>query len=661
MPAARLTAGWRLFVVPKLTRKFLFGLVAALAAIAATAALVTGNGFLRASHAPANADWRLSASNPSAPQDSGHSAPSKALPETGLQAPSDTNNAPGISAAQLLQLPGLQNGHAETRLIEIFSLLERSQFQQALAKSGELTRDHPNFQLAHLVHGDLLKLRFQPSAALGDVSPQQEQAASVQLAALRAESQKRLDALRHRPPPGTVPHQFVSLSPGSKHAIAIDASRSRLYLFENKTSASSGKHELTLVADFFISVGKSGIRKQWEGDGKTPLGVYYITSVKERKSLPAFYGAGALPINYPNAFDVHQGRTGSGIWLHGTPPDQYVRAPLASDGCVVLSNPDMQHLLDMVAPRTTPVVIAEQLQWVAPDVLTTDKKAFEEVLSAWQSARSALEPADFVQRFLPVSPATATGTGNAKDSAPNMRRVSISRGNAADWMVRSDLRLGLTQLSLLQSHTPEKGMVATFEDTVDGQPTGVVRRQYWLHNDNQWRLLQDTVLSGTPLTQWKRQPPPAADTPPRPPTTATLTTTASPVTTAKSGPDKGKSAPAAANGEDEAVRQAVAAWAKAWSQKNMAAYLQAYDSSFPPPGGQRRKEWEQERRERILSKSRISVSLSQVAVQVKGQTATVRFSQSYQADTLKVSSRKTLKMVKRGKNWLIAQELVGNH
>lgn len=293
----------------------------ALATIAAAATLVAGKGFYRASHPPATADWTPSTS--ATPADPGQSVPAGAGPEGGVATRSDTHDAPSTSAAQLLQLPGLQSGHAETRLIEIFSLLERSQFQQALTKSGELTRDHPNFQLAHLVHGDLLKLRFQPSAALGDVSPQQEQAASVQLAALRAESRKRLDALRHRPPPGTVPHQFVSLSPGSKHAIAIDASRSRLYLFENKPSSesvASGKNELTLVADFFISVGKSGIRKQWEGDGKTPLGVYYVTSVKERKSLPAFYGAGALPINYPNAFDVHQGRTGSGIWLHGTPP-----------------------------------------------------------------------------------------------------------------------------------------------------------------------------------------------------------------------------------------------------------------------------------------------------------------------------------------------------
>jgi hypothetical protein len=42
--------------------------------------------------------------------------------------------------------------------------------------------------------------------------------------------------------------------------------------------------------------------------------------------------------------DARRGKTGSGIWLHGTPPDQFVRAPKATDGCVVLANPDLERM-----------------------------------------------------------------------------------------------------------------------------------------------------------------------------------------------------------------------------------------------------------------------------------------------------------------------------
>ncbi len=546
-----------------------------------------------------------------------------------------------------MKLPGLQAGNAETRLIEIFSLLEQSKFQQALDKSSALTNDHPNFHLAQLVHGDLLKLRFQTATALGDVSQEQANAASAQLASLRAETQKRLFALQNRPLPGTVPHQMLAVSSWSKHAIAIDASHSRLYLFENTgpTNGPNGGSNLKLIGDFFISVGKSGINKKSEGDGKTPLGNYYITSIKDGKSLPAFYGAGALPINYPNAFDVHAGRTGSGIWLHGTPPNAYVRATLASEGCVVLSNPDMELLLKGVMPRTTPVVIAEQLQWVDPNTLQADRQAFEGTLLAWQAARSTMTSAEFQKTYGPT---------NIPDGGQG-----ASGEHTSLWLTAPELKLGIAQLSLLQSRLPSPTMVATFEETVNGQASGVVRRQYWLERAGQWQLLQDTVLSGTPSAQIRR-PVTLAGGP-----TADAKKTATAVARQdRDTPVRGaatNNAGTSSQSEQDAIRQAVTHWSKAWSQKNMAAYLKAYDPSFNTPNGESRKEWEQDRRDRIVYKSNIQVGLSNMAINVKGQTATVHFVQRYQADQLNVSSRKTLKMTKRGNQWLITQEKVGTH
>lgn len=146
------------------------------------------------------------------------------------------------------------------------------------------------------------------------------------LADLREESRIRLKALRERPPPGSIPSQFLALSPRTRHAIAVDTSKSRLYLFENSAEG------LKLIANYYISIGKSGIEKSLEGDQHTPLVVYYITSNLDPKSLKDFYGSGALPINYPNPLDVSRGKTGGGIWLHGTPPGQFSRAPKASDG-----------------------------------------------------------------------------------------------------------------------------------------------------------------------------------------------------------------------------------------------------------------------------------------------------------------------------------------
>jgi tetratricopeptide (TPR) repeat protein len=121
-----------------------------------------------------------------------------------------------------------------------------------------------------------------------------------------------------------------------------------------------------------------------------------------------------------------------------------------------------------------------------------------------------------------------------------------------------------------------------------------------------------------------------------------------------------QAAPAASvSAAEKEVEAAVRAWASAWAAKDMAAYLAAYDKEFDTPGSQSRKAWEEERRSRIVGKSRISVKLSNLSVAVKGSKATAKFRQDYSADTLNVSSRKTLDMAKAGERWLIVRESTG--
>lgn len=116
---------------------------------------------------------------------------------------------------------------------------------------------------------------------------------------------------------------------------------------------------------------------------------------------------------------------------------------------------------------------------------------------------------------------------------------------------------------------------------------------------------------------------------------------------------------AAHSAEAKDVEATVRAWAAAWSSKDVAAYLSAYGSDFSTPGRQTRKAWEAERRQRIESKSRISVKLSNIDITVKGDRATARFRQEYSADTLNVAGRKTLDLSKVGGRWVITRESTG--
>ncbi len=106
------------------------------------------------------------------------------------------------------------------------------------------------------------------------------------------------------------------------------------------------------------------------------------------------------------------------------------------------------------------------------------------------------------------------------------------------------------------------------------------------------------------------------------------------------------------------IQNAVQAWAKAWSDKDMTRYYAAYASQFTPANGATRAQWENDRRIRIVSKKTIAVELRDVKVTAKEDTATVRFQQIYSSDNLKGSSRKTLDMVRQGQKWLIVRESV---
>jgi ketosteroid isomerase-like protein len=133
----------------------------------------------------------------------------------------------------------------------------------------------------------------------------------------------------------------------------------------------------------------------------------------------------------------------------------------------------------------------------------------------------------------------------------------------------------------------------------------------------------------------------------------------SPTATVEAGAPK--AAEARSPERDAAVEAAVKAWASAWSSKDVKSYLAAYGTGFKPNGGQSRKAWEDDRRKRIEGKSRINVKLTELNVTRKSDTqASVRFKQDYSADSLQVSSRKTLDLVQSGGKWLIERESTGN-
>jgi L,D-transpeptidase YnhG len=390
------------------------------------------------------------------------------LPAGGLAAGRKHPPAPAKAAAE-------PDGRAEARLIGIYRMVGKANSHRVLEKAQALVSDYPNFQLGQLIYGDLLMAHVRPPRLLGDV-PAGLGGDSPRLRELRDESRLRLLALQERPPADAVPAQFVSLSPRNKHAIAVDVSKARLYLLENTPQGPR------LIADYYISVGKAGVGKNVEGDQRTPLGLYFITSNLNPKSLKDLYGSGALPINYPNALDVRRGKGGSGIWLHGTPSSQFSRAPLATDGCVAVANPDLERIIRTVEIRTTPVVIAKSLKWVGAKAIEPEKTELEGLLKSWADAKTRNDAGRLMGFY------AADFTADEKTLAVH---AALKQGKPSGAKARETR---LSDISLLRWTDEADVLVSTFGELATGEKNGRTIRQYWERRKGQWKIVYEGVV-----------------------------------------------------------------------------------------------------------------------------------------------------------------------
>lgn len=120
-----------------------------------------------------------------------------------------------------------------------------------------------------------------------------------------------------------------------------------------------------------------------------------------------------------------------------------------------------------------------------------------------------------------------------------------------------------------------------------------------------------------------------------------------------------KPAVVAGNAGDD-IAKVVLAWAEAWSNKDVDAYLSFYASNFKTPDGESRAAWAAMRKKRVNKPGKISVTIDDARVTLEGATqAVVKFRQHYRSANFLASDNKTLQMTRQNGQWKILQERVG--
>ena len=359
----------------------------------------------------------------------------------------------------LAEQPAEPISEDEQLLIGALDDIRGERLDSALATLEALLARHPNFRLAQMVYADTLLAKVSPITPFG--VPIESHSGVVD--ALKDEAMKRFSHHRDTPPANKLPEQLLELPSTLPEVVVVDLSASRFYLFENHARG------LQLVNDYYVSTGKKGARKSREGDQKTPVGVYFITGRISPSELPDFYGSGALPVNYPNEWDVRNARTGYGIWIHGVPSSTYARAPRASDGCMALANEDLAAIWGELAAGGAPVIVPEDANWISRDQVDRRRGEIRDQIEAWKSAWESLDIPRYAKFY---SKEFHTETKNLGAWLQHKTRV-----NAAKQFIDIDL----TGLSILGYPGEDNLVVVSFtQDYRSSNFSSLVdKRQYW--------------------------------------------------------------------------------------------------------------------------------------------------------------------------------------
>lgn len=353
------------------------------------------------------------------------------------------------------------------------SLLEVGQNRLDIAMKDieALLKIYPNFKLAHLIRGDLLMARAHPLSTIGSAAGASQQ----QISDLREEARARL--LRHMEeiPVNRVPRYLVQFQPEQHHAIVVDTSKSRLYLFQNDNGTPR------YVADYYVSSGKAGAEKNKEGDQKTPLGVYFVTASLPKTQLSDFYGSGAFPISYPNELDRQQGKNGHGIWLHGVPSDTYSRPPRASNGCVVLANPDMDKIGKNLQVGLTPVVISDNVDWIDPTELAAQRSELSRRVENWRHDWESVNTEKYLKHY------------SRNFRAPGQNYPSWEEQKRQVNAGKTWVKIKLSNISIFGYPGSENLMVITFNQDYSSNnlKNQMRKRQYWKLENNEWKIVYE--------------------------------------------------------------------------------------------------------------------------------------------------------------------------
>lgn len=279
--------------------------------------------------------------------------------------------------------------------------------------------------------------------------------------------------------PSLQPAALIDVAPRYRHALIAELDAGKLHIFERQSDGTFVNVE-TMAA----SIGKEGYGKQVEGDNKTPIGVYRITSHLTNEQLDDFYGNAAYPVNYPNAWDKLHKRTGYGIWLHAEPIGllEKTRPHRDSNGCVVISNNDIDRLKDYIDIGYTYIVHTPRMEMTSAEAVSELRETIHQRIDQWQLAWESREPQPYLDFY-------SKSFSNLKKDWDAWAEYK-TRING----LKQFIKIGISDVGIYRYPNEENLLWVEYYQSYRSsnyQSNGWKRQLWQLEDDDEWRIIYE--------------------------------------------------------------------------------------------------------------------------------------------------------------------------
>ncbi len=396
---------------------------------------------------------------------------------------------------------------------------------------------------------------------------------------------------------GDAPEAVLTLPEGSC-AIVVEKATQSLFLYQGTPQSTPELIEIVQV-----NTGEEGGDKQYEGDLRTPEGIYFFTGIIDGNDLPAEYGVRAFVTDYPNIFDRLVGKHGNNIWLHATNEPERISNGFNTRGCVVVTNKDLDRLTPLirVGPYTgsTVLIVKEKLHRLEPAEARALRDEMRQLVARWEAAWESMD----IDRYMNFYSRAFRSMG----SDYNALRAYKGRLTRQYEYVKVDI-------SNLHIFAHDGEMIAAFDQRYesDRYRTQSAKRLYFKSEEDGWKIVAETSRN-TPLKPAEPEP------------------------------------------AEAEIRRIIADWEKAWESMDTDSYIAFYSKTFRSRGmDYAAYHAYKDRLNRQYKYIKVDISNLRIFPRSGGMVAA--FDQLYESDGYRAQSSKRLYFVLEEEGWRIVEE-----